>query len=72
VAFIQFRQGHFDQAISGYGAILAREPQNATARFMRGVAQLRAGNKAGAADVAAAIAADPRVAGEFAAFGVKP
>ena len=72
LAFIRFRQGHFDQAISGYDAVLAREPQSPAARFMRGVARLRAGDKAGAADITAATAADPRIPGLYAAFGVKP
>jgi tetratricopeptide (TPR) repeat protein len=71
VAFIQFRQGRFEQAISGYDAVLAREPQNPSARFMRGVAKLRAGDKGGAADVAAASAADARVVARYAALGVK-
>jgi tetratricopeptide (TPR) repeat protein len=72
MAFIQFRQGRFAQAIAGYDAILAREPANANARFMRGVARLRGGDQGGAADVAAANAADARVAGSFASFGVRP
>ena len=73
IAFIRFRQGRFDEAIGGYSAVLVRDPGDANARFMRGVSKLRAGDQAGgAADVAAANTADPRVAKAYAAIGVRP
>jgi tetratricopeptide (TPR) repeat protein len=73
LAFVYFRQGRFADAVDQYSAALAADPRQAQSRFMRGVAKLRGGDQAGgAADIAAANAADKTVAGEFAGYGVRP
>jgi tetratricopeptide (TPR) repeat protein len=73
LAFVYFRQGRFADAANQYTLALASDPRQAQSRFMRGVARQRAGDQTGgAADIAAASAADKSVAGEFAGYGVKP
>jgi hypothetical protein len=70
---VTFREGRLADAISQYTAIVERDPSYTGARYMRGIARLRAGDRAGgAADVAAANAVDSRIAGEFAAVGLTP
>ncbi|MEJ0065310.1 MAG: tetratricopeptide repeat protein [Caulobacteraceae bacterium] len=73
LAMIYFRQGRFAEAIDRYSAALAADPTQTASRFMRGVAKLRAGDKAGGdADIAAAEATDKSVAGQFAGYGITP
>jgi tetratricopeptide (TPR) repeat protein len=73
LALIYFREGRFDEAVNEYTAALTADPSQTASRFMRGVAELRAGDQTGgAADIAAAEATDKSVAGQFAGFGIKP
>jgi lipoprotein NlpI len=72
LAFIYFRQGRFDAAVKEYSAALAADPKQTPSLFMRGVARLRVGDKAGEDDITAASSADKVLAGQFAGWGVKP
>jgi len=73
LALIYFRQGRFNDAITQYTAALAVDPTQEDSQYMRGIAKLRAGDKAGAdADIEAATAADKTIAGRFAGYGLKP
>ena len=73
LALIYFRQGRFGDAITQYTAALALDPTQEQSQYMRGIAKLRAGDKAGAdADIEAASAADKTIAGTFAGYGLKP
>jgi hypothetical protein len=67
------KMGRFDDAITYYGAALQQDAKRATALFGRGVAELRTGATAeGAADIAAAEAAEPGIATRFARYGLTP
>lgn len=71
--FVQLRLGEFDRAIKDYDRAIAGRPKTPEYRFARGLAELRAGRQAkGRADIAAATAMAPEVAGRFAAWGLKP
>lgn len=72
LAFIYFRQGRFDDALTQYNAALTADPKQTPSLFMRGVAKLRVGDTTGEDDITAATSADKNVAGEFAGWGVKP
>jgi tetratricopeptide (TPR) repeat protein len=73
LALVYFRLGRFNAAVSEYTAALAADPKQVVSQFMRGVAELRAGDQAGGeADIEAAEAADKNVAAQFASYGVKP
>ena len=73
LAFIFFRQGRFSDAANEYTAALAADPSQASSRFMRGIARLRAGDKPGGeADIAQARTADKGIADRYAGWGVKP
>ena len=73
LGFVQFRQGHFADAIQSYSAALAKAPKQASSLYMRGVAKLRAGDQdGGQSDIDAAKAADASVADQFTGYGVTP
>jgi tetratricopeptide (TPR) repeat protein len=72
-AFVLLRMGRVQDSIVAYDAALRQSPSLADSLFGRGVAELRAGTKAGGeADLAAARALDPRIDKTFAGYGVKP
>ena len=72
LAFIYFRQGRFDDALTQYNAALTADPKQTPSLFMRGIVKLRLGDASGQDDIAAATSADKNVAGQFAGWGVKP
>jgi hypothetical protein len=68
-----FRGGAWQAAIADASAALAQQPQSAPALYLRGVAKLKNGDSAGGnADMAAATAINARIAGTYAALGVRP
>lgn len=70
---VWFRMGKFERAIADYDAALEREPEMAASLFMRGVVKRRMGRtEEGEDDIATAIAIWPKVAEEFARFGLEP
>ena len=72
LAFIYFRQGRFDDALTQYNAALTADPKQTPSLFMRGIVKLRVGDPTGEDDIAAATSADKGVADQFAGWGVKP
>jgi tetratricopeptide (TPR) repeat protein len=72
-AFVYYRLGRYDEAIADATAALAGDPKFAYALYVRGMAWIAKGDRArGSADMAAAKAISPRVADEYAGFGVRP
>ena len=72
-ALVLLRLDDFDAAIVDYDDCIAKEPQNPTFLYGRGIAKLRAGNPTGAKeDFASAQSLDPKIAESFARFGVAP
>ena len=72
---VQIRSLAVDSANTGYNDsnALAANPKLAPSQFMRGIVELRLGDKTkGQADIAAAERADEGVADEFAGYGVTP
>jgi tetratricopeptide (TPR) repeat protein len=68
---VRLRLGQFKAAIDDYSEALLVKPGQATSLFGRGLARLKAGETAlGAADLAAARGADPRIDAEFARYGL--
>lgn len=73
LAFVQFRQGRFADAVRNYDAAYAKDSSQTASLYMRGVAKLRAGDAAGGqSDITTAKNADATVADQFASYGVKP
>jgi tetratricopeptide (TPR) repeat protein len=71
--FVHFRLRHFDLAIRDYDAAIAADPKVASSFYVRGLAKAQQGDQRGAdADLAAAAALDPGVAGRYAGYGVEP
>ncbi|MGH8060847.1 MAG: tetratricopeptide repeat protein [Pseudoxanthomonas sp.] len=69
--FVHFRLRHFDLAIRDYDAAIAADPKVASSFYVRGLAKAQQGDRRGAdADLAAATALDPGVAGRYAGYGV--
>ena len=67
------RLGKVDEAISAYDEALRLAPSNAYALYGRGLAKRKKGDLAGSdADLLAAKTIAPRVAEEYAAYGVRP
>ena len=73
-AMVQYRRGRFDAAIADDDAALANDSKHAANfRFLRGLSEEAGGRvDAGRVDVAAALAADPHVADEYARWGLRP
>jgi tetratricopeptide (TPR) repeat protein len=71
--FVQVRLSAYAAAIADCSAAAAADPQQASSRYLRGVAKNRAGDVVGGdADIDAARARDPDIAQTFANYGVKP
>ncbi|HEX3810032.1 MAG TPA: hypothetical protein VHW02_10075 [Rhizomicrobium sp.] len=63
----------FANAVVDCDAALKLNPKMASSLYVKGVAELRLNTKdVGNADVAAAEAIDPKIAGTYAGYGVKP
>jgi tetratricopeptide (TPR) repeat protein len=72
-ALLAFRLGDFDMAIVDYDQALAKNSNNATFLYGRGMAKLREGNPTGAnEDIAAAKALDARIVQTFMGYGIAP
>lgn len=72
-AIILLRMGRFADAIAGFDATLAVNDKRFAALYMRGYAKKQNGDAAGGdADMAAALAANPRAVDFFARNGVVP
>ena len=70
--FVKLKSGMPQNAITDYDAALQINVKNASSLYGRGIAKLRSGNTAGGnSDIAAAKALNPRIADEFAAYGVR-
>ena len=69
--FVRLKIGHLQRAIADYDAALQLSARKASALYGRGIAKLRAGDAGGHADIADAKAIDPRIADEFARYGVR-
>jgi tetratricopeptide (TPR) repeat protein len=71
-AFVYFRLGRYDEAIADATAALAKNPKLAGSLYVRGLARIASGDRpGGSADVDAANAIQPDVAGRYARYGVK-
>ena len=72
-SFVDFRLGRFDAAIADDSAAMFEKANYADALYVRGLARIAKGDRAGgSADIAAAKAIKPGIADEYAGFGVKP
>jgi len=71
--YCYFQLGQFKRAIEDYDRAIVLTPGSAGVLYMRGVAKLRSEDKLGGnADIAAAVALEPKIAEQYAAAGVKP
>jgi tetratricopeptide (TPR) repeat protein len=69
-AFVHVRQDRLEDAMSDYARAIALNPKNAEALFGRGVVRLRMSDQGGHADIAAAQAINPKIAGVMALLGI--
>jgi tetratricopeptide (TPR) repeat protein len=71
-ALLELRAGDLDRAIEDYNRVLTLNNRAGAALYGRGVARLRKGMKAeGDADIAAALAINPRLSEMFTRYGVQ-
>jgi len=72
-ALVRYRQGRFDLAAADEDAAIAAWPAATASRFLKGLAEERLGKTAeGRADIATAVAADPKLADQYARWGLRP
>jgi tetratricopeptide (TPR) repeat protein/predicted aspartyl protease len=72
-AYVQFRLGQFDQALSDFTVALRDQPRDAWALYGKGLAELRKGQAdKGQVDLKAAEALQPMVAKRAQTFGLTP
>jgi tetratricopeptide (TPR) repeat protein len=71
LAVVQFRENHLADAQATLDAILKDHPKDAQSLYMRGLVKKQLGGD-GAADIAAAKAADPSIASQFTPFDKTP
>jgi uncharacterized protein involved in outer membrane biogenesis len=70
--FVHLKSGRPQNAIVDYDAALKLQARKASALYGRGVAKLRSGNAAGGdSDIAAAKTIEPKIAEEFAVYGIR-
>lgn len=70
-AFVHYRLNRFNEAIADTSAVLKVNPKFASSLYVRGLAKHGKGDRKGStADIAAAKAHDPKVAEEFAGYGI--
>jgi tetratricopeptide (TPR) repeat protein/predicted aspartyl protease len=62
---VQLRRKQYDKAISDFNDALQLQPRLARALYARGLARMAQGERAGSADLQAALALEPKVAQEF-------
>ncbi len=69
---LKLKSGQPTSALSDYNASLQINGQQASSLYGRGIAKIRSGNAAGGRkDIAAAKAIDPKIAEEFARYGIR-
>jgi Flp pilus assembly protein TadD len=69
---VQLKLGAFDRAIADYGRAIEMRQKDANSFYGRGLAKLKAGDKAGGeADIATAKAIKADIAQLYAGYGVK-
>ena len=71
-AMVYFRMNRLDDALTDLDAALDQNPSLAASLFMRGVIHKRQGDKAAAADLAAARLISPQVDSDYARYGIVP
>jgi tetratricopeptide (TPR) repeat protein len=72
-ALVRLRLGDYDKAIRDCSDALQLQPSNATARYLRGIAEARKNQAAeSAADLAEANRLAPKTAERFASYGIAP
>jgi tetratricopeptide (TPR) repeat protein len=72
-ALVRYRQGQFDLSAADEDDAIAASPKMPSFRFLRGLAEERLGKTAeGRADIAAALAAKPNLADQYARWGLRP
>ncbi|HKR87355.1 MAG TPA: hypothetical protein VJS38_04210, partial [Phenylobacterium sp.] len=69
---VRLRRDEPAQALGDYQAALKLRPAMVSALFGRGLAEKRLGNAAAQEDLDHAAAVDPKVAGNFARYGLSP
>jgi tetratricopeptide (TPR) repeat protein len=72
LGFVQYRLGHMAEAMASYNAALAADPKIASSLYMRGIIKRGMGDASGDADIAQALALDPKISGTYAGYGVQP
>jgi len=73
LAFTELRLGRYAEALADYDKALAAAPEMLEARYGRGIARLRRGDKPGGeADLAATRERAPELADKFAKMGLTP
>ena len=71
-AFVHFRMGNYDKAITDYDRALKIDPDLAPSLYVRGLAKRAIGDRSGGdQDIKAARKLDPTVVKTYAAYGVK-
>jgi tetratricopeptide (TPR) repeat protein len=72
-ALVRIRMGDNDKAIEDCNDAIKRDQKNASALYLRGVAESRKGQTADSEkDIAASKGTDPKIAEHFAKFGIAP
>ncbi|MEO7052503.1 MAG: aspartyl protease family protein [Rhodanobacter sp.] len=71
LGLVQLRLGHYAESIKAYQQVVAREPKSAWSRYGLGLAEIRSGQTAaGNADMVAARALNPHIAGRATRYGL--
>jgi tetratricopeptide (TPR) repeat protein len=69
--FAYLKMGDFDRALADYEIALRLDPNRADNLYGRGFARMKKGDTGGNADIAAAKAISPKIAEEFAHYGIR-
>lgn len=70
--FARYSTGDYKGAIADFDLAMTMKPRFASPLFMRGLAKRRIGDASGDGDIAQAERLDPKIAGNYAVFGVVP
>lgn len=68
---VYVKLGEFYPALTDYNAVLEMNPKSASALYGRGYVKLKKGDATGEADIAAAKAIQPKIAEDYAKYGLK-
>ncbi|QUD88559.1 tetratricopeptide repeat protein [Phenylobacterium montanum] len=72
-ALVYYRLNRIDDSINAVNVVIQSEPRNGRALFLRGMARRRKGEMAeGGADIASAVAINPRIPADAKPFGLAP